>query len=54
MYPGDTETEEYVSVVGTNAFMDFVEEVQAEGVELERKPMDGRRNQTEGAACGGN
>ncbi|MBI1747762.1 MAG: DEAD/DEAH box helicase family protein [Acidobacteria bacterium] len=31
--------EEYVSVVGTNAFMDFVESIQAEGVVLERKPM---------------
>ncbi len=37
MYPGDAE--EYVSVVGTNAFMDFVESIQAEGVELERKAM---------------
>ena len=37
MYPG--EVEEYVSVVGTDAFMDFVESIQAEGVELERKPM---------------
>jgi type III restriction enzyme len=33
------DTEEYVSVVGTNAFMEFVESIQAEGVELERKPM---------------
>ncbi|MBW1737834.1 MAG: DEAD/DEAH box helicase family protein, partial [Deltaproteobacteria bacterium] len=32
-------TEEYVSVVGTNAFMDFVESIQAEGVVLERKAM---------------
>ena len=31
--------EEYVSVVGTNAFMDFVESIQAEGVVLERKAM---------------
>ena len=31
--------EEYVSVVGTDAFMDFVESIQAEGVVLERKPM---------------
>ncbi|MXW52396.1 MAG: type III restriction endonuclease subunit R, partial [Gammaproteobacteria bacterium] len=31
--------EEYVSVVGTDAFMDFVESIQAEGVELERKAM---------------
>ncbi len=37
MYPGDVP--EYVSVVGTNAFMEFVESIQAEGVELERKPM---------------
>jgi type III restriction enzyme len=37
MYPGGIE--EYVSVVGTNAFMEFVESIQAEGVELERKPM---------------
>ncbi|WP_411725996.1 DEAD/DEAH box helicase family protein [Methyloglobulus sp.] len=39
MYPGGVE--EYVSVVGTNAFMDFVESIQAEGVVLERKPMGG-------------
>jgi type III restriction enzyme len=38
MYPG-SDTTEYVSVVGTNAFMDFVESIQSEGVELERKPM---------------
>jgi len=31
--------EEYVSVIGTDAFMDFVESIQAEGVELERKAM---------------
>lgn len=37
MYPGGEE--EYVSVVGTNAFMEFVEGIQAEGVVLERKPM---------------
>ena len=37
MYPGNTE--EYVSVVGTEAFMEFVESIQAEGVELERKAM---------------
>jgi type III restriction enzyme len=37
MYPGGIE--EYVSVVGTNAFMEFVESIQAEGVELERKAM---------------
>ena len=37
MYGGGVE--EYVSVVGTNAFMDFVESIQAEGVVLEQKPM---------------
>jgi type III restriction enzyme len=37
MYPGGLE--EFVSVVGTTAFMDFVESIQAEGVILERKPM---------------
>jgi len=37
MYPGGIE--EYVSVVGTAAFMDFVDSIQAEGVVLERKPM---------------
>lgn len=38
MYPASDSTE-YVSVVGTDAFMDFVESIQSEGVELERKPM---------------
>jgi type III restriction enzyme len=37
MYPGDTE--EYVSVIGTDAFMEFVESIQAEGLVLERMPM---------------
>jgi type III restriction enzyme len=37
MYPG--QVEEYVSVVGTKAFMEFVESIQAEGVTFERKPM---------------
>ncbi len=37
MYSGGVE--EYVSVVGTNDFMEFVEGIQAEGVVLERKPM---------------
>lgn len=45
MYPGGVE--EYVSVVGTDAFMDFVESIQAEGVELERKAMgEGTRAKT--------
>jgi len=37
MYPGGLE--EYVSVVGTDAFMEFVESIKNEGVEFERKPM---------------
>lgn len=37
MYPGGME--EYVSIVGTNAFMSFVESIQAEGVILERRAM---------------
>lgn len=37
MYP--SAVAEYVSVVGTEAFMDFVDSIQAEGVVLERKPM---------------
>jgi type III restriction enzyme len=37
MYPGGVE--EYVSVIGTNAFMEFVESIQNEGVVLEQKPM---------------
>ncbi|HUY36136.1 MAG TPA: DEAD/DEAH box helicase family protein [Pirellulales bacterium] len=37
MYPGGGT--EYVSVIGTDAFMDFVESIQAEGVVLDHKPM---------------
>jgi type III restriction enzyme len=37
MYPGGGE--EYVSVIGTDKFMEFVESIQAEGVVLERKAM---------------
>jgi len=37
MYRGDVE--EYVSVVGTKAFMEFVESIKAEGVVLDNKPM---------------
>lgn len=33
--------EETVSVVGTSAFMEFVESIQEEGVELEYRPMGG-------------
>lgn len=38
MYPGNIP--EQVSVVGTPAFMDFVERITAEGVVLEHRPMD--------------
>jgi type III restriction enzyme len=38
MYFG-TDTPETVSVMGTPAFMDFVESIQSEGVTLEYKPM---------------
>lgn len=38
MYRGQGITE-YVSVVGTDAFMDFVESIKCEGVVLERSPM---------------
>ena len=64
MYPGGLE--EYVSVVGTDAFMDFVESIQAEGVELERAAMGegadsklplvveiDNENETEGYGCAG-
>ena len=34
------DVEEYVSVIGTPAFMDFVESIKAEGVELEKRRMD--------------
>ncbi len=35
----DANIQEMVSVVGTDAFMDFVESIQSEGVELERRKM---------------
>ena len=38
MYPHN-DAEEIVSVVGTDAFMEFVESIQTEGVELERAAM---------------
>ncbi len=45
MYFG-SDDDEYVSVIGTAAFMEFVESIKSEGVEFERKPMgkDARRN----------
>lgn len=39
MYKNDELEYEEVSVVGTDAFMDFVESIKSEGVELERKAM---------------
>lgn len=38
MYFGSSESE-FVSVLGTSAFMEFVESIKSEGVEFERKPM---------------
>jgi type III restriction enzyme len=35
----DTNVNEMVSVVGTDAFMDFVESIKSEGVDLERRKM---------------
>lgn len=39
MYLRTVVEEEFVSVIGTEPFMDFVEQIQSEGVELERRPM---------------
>jgi type III restriction enzyme len=36
----DQNVSEFVSVVGTKAFLDFVESIKSEGVDLERKKMD--------------
>lgn len=44
MYFG-TNVAETVSVMGTPAFMDFVESIQSEGVELEYRPMGGGSKQ---------
>ena len=41
MYFGD-DAPEYVSVMGTQPFMEFVESIKSEGVEFERKPMGQR------------
>ncbi len=35
----DADVTEYVSVVGTDAFIDFVESIESEGVELEKKKI---------------
>jgi type III restriction enzyme len=42
MFRGDNSLTEYVSVVGTEAFLDFVESIRSEGVELEKVPMGGK------------
>jgi type III restriction enzyme len=43
MYRGE-DVQEYVSIIGTDAFMEFVESIKSEGVELERRAMgDGAR-----------
>ena len=39
MFRGDPSITEYVSVVGTEPFMEFVQQINAEGVELEEVPM---------------
>jgi len=39
MFRDDPELVEYVSVVGTDAFLDFVESIRSEGVELDQAPM---------------
>lgn len=38
MYRGEN-IEEFVSVVGTEAFMEFIDSIKNEGVELEKRPM---------------
>jgi type III restriction enzyme len=40
MYMRDAGIQEYVSVIGTPAFMEFVESIKSEGVVLEYKPMN--------------
>jgi type III restriction enzyme len=39
MYFGREDVEEYVSVIGTTAFMDFIESIKGEGVLLEKRLM---------------
>jgi type III restriction enzyme len=39
MYRDQPELEEYVSIVGTQAFMDFVESIKSEGIKFEYKQM---------------
>ncbi len=44
MYRGQN-VEEYVSVIGTSAFMEFVESIKNEGFELEKRSMGERKEQ---------
>lgn len=39
MFRGDPNIREYVSIVGTPRFLEFVEQIQSEGVELDYAPM---------------
>lgn len=39
MFRGDPDIREFVSVIGTPAFLEFVEQIQSEGVELDYVPM---------------
>jgi type III restriction enzyme len=41
MFRGDPALTEYVSIVGTDAFLDFVDSIRSEGVELEKVSMGG-------------
>jgi type III restriction enzyme len=51
MYFG-SEQRETVSVMGTPAFMEFVESIQSEGVTFERVPMGGAGGRSAGLAGG--
>lgn len=39
MFRGDPDLSEYVSVIGTPEFLDFIEGIRSEGVELDQVPM---------------
>lgn len=39
MFRGDNDIREHVSVIGTPAFLEFVEQIQSEGVDLDTVPM---------------
>lgn len=39
MFRGDESIREHVSVIGTPAFLEFVEQIQSEGVDLDQVPM---------------